>query len=149
MSRAFVDRAPRVPLQPLHDLEMELVGTGEKVKLHNVSSTGVGAALASFASAAPPAPGAVIEPLRFLSELDLFPILATGLMGSTQGVSVDELCSWMVDEGLRVSPALFTAAFFLEPAPKKLGRPIVLCGLVLAVTGSVLHTLVSYESERA
>lgn len=46
-------------------------------------------------------------------------------------------------------PALFTAAFFLEPAPKKLGRPIVLCGLVLAVTGSVLHTLVSYESERA
>ncbi|HEX2732518.1 MAG TPA: hypothetical protein VHM70_12985 [Polyangiaceae bacterium] len=49
------------------------------------------------------APGAVIEPLRFLSELGLYPILATGLLGSPQGVSVDELCTWMADEGLRVS----------------------------------------------
>jgi ribosomal protein S18 acetylase RimI-like enzyme len=49
------------------------------------------------------APGALIEPLRFLAELDLFPILATGLLGTPEGVSVDELCTWMTDEGLRVS----------------------------------------------
>lgn len=35
-----------------------------------------------------------------------------------------------------VAPAVFTASFFLVPAPGKLDRPIVLTGVVLCVVGS-------------
>jgi ribosomal protein S18 acetylase RimI-like enzyme len=70
------------------------------------------------------APGALIEPLRFLSELDLFPILATGLLGTPQGVSVDELCSWMVDEGLRVSQFDYGPGPWAERIGAKLEREV-------------------------
>lgn len=48
------------------------------------------------------APGAVIEPLRFLSELELFPILAPTALGPLQSVTVRELCEWIGNEGLQV-----------------------------------------------
>jgi len=41
------------------------------------------------------------------------------------------------------SPALFTAAFFVEPAPGRLERPWVLSGVVAAVLGVGLHLLLS------
>ncbi|MBI3468090.1 MAG: hypothetical protein HY000_34215 [Planctomycetes bacterium] len=46
---------------------------------------------------------------------------------------------------LLVSPVMFTAAFFAEPAPQRLDRPIVLLAAALALLGAILHTIASYE----
>jgi hypothetical protein len=44
---------------------------------------------------------------------------------------------------LAVTPVMFTIAFFHEPAPERLDRPWCLAGVVLALSGTLLHTLVS------
>jgi len=39
---------------------------------------------------------------------------------------------------LLAAPAVFTAAFFVEPAPERLERPLSLAGVALALLGTVL-----------
>ncbi len=48
---------------------------------------------------------------------------------------------------LLVSPGLFTAAFFIEPAPQQLHRPIAVSGVILALTGAILHTVASHGTD--
>jgi hypothetical protein len=47
------------------------------------------------------------------------------------------------------SPVVFTLAFFVEPAPQKLDRPIALLGLALAFFGVLLHTIASGKKTTA
>ena len=49
---------------------------------------------------------------------------------------------------LLACPALFTLAFFAEPARDRLDRPVVLSALVLALTGTLLHVVASREPEQ-
>lgn len=49
---------------------------------------------------------------------------------------------------LVASPAVFTAAFFIEPAPQRLDRPLALAGLILAVLGTLLHTASAARRQR-
>jgi hypothetical protein len=53
--------------------------------------------------------------------------------------------SWLI----LAAPGIFTAAFFLEPAPQNLWRPFALSGLIMALAGTVLHMVASYERDVA
>ena len=46
---------------------------------------------------------------------------------------------WASSALLLASPVIFTCAFFFEPAPRRLDRPISLAGLVCALAGTLGH----------
>jgi hypothetical protein len=46
-------------------------------------------------------------------------------------------------------PALFTLAFFTDPAPDRFGRPVVLVGVVAAAAGTLLLSLSAGKSGQA
>jgi hypothetical protein len=59
---------------------------------------------------------------------------------------------WLQQAGsvaLAVIPVMFTIAFFVEPAPERLDRPWCLVGVVLALSGTAFHTLVSFGEQSA
>lgn len=60
------------------------------------------------------APGSVVEPLRFLGQLGLFPVLASGLLGESQGVSADDLEAWLSEEGMDVARVVPGAPDWVE-----------------------------------
>jgi len=48
---------------------------------------------------------------------------------------------------LLVSPAIFTIAFFAEPAPQHFARPFVLSGVIIALAGTVLHVVSAFGDQ--
>lgn len=67
------------------------------------------------------APGSVVEPLRFLGQLGLFPVLASGLLGESQGVSAADLEAWLVDEGMAVARVTPSAPDWVARTRDELG----------------------------
>jgi len=46
---------------------------------------------------------------------------------------------------LMLAPLVFLGAFFFEPAPGRLDRPVALAGIVCLIAGTALHGLVSWQ----
>ncbi len=82
-------------------------------------------------------------------------ILLAGLINGVLGVYLTLGVGWrrqfqlVGSSAILMSPVVFALAFFIEPAPRQLERPLVLLGLILALLGTLLHMIAAVRVSRS